>query len=157
MSTPLQTLLIQAQVLLQEGDAENALQRQVIELIGAALDRCNVLAAIGRDVNATAAEPIHIAVDGEIGATDLARRLARCGLALKHGERGQLVLVHGNGDADVARDKTRQLLFEAHGVIESARLALSSRLEGDVEMSVGSALEVAARLVDNAAAQLASD
>lgn len=50
--------------------------------------------------------------------------------------------------------RTRQLLFDAHAIIQVSIHALDSKLEGLDETSVIDALQVAGRLIDNVAAAM---
>jgi hypothetical protein len=159
MNAPsLEMLLHVARGLLEASATETELA-QVRQLIGAALDRCVVLDAIGRDMDtsmSTLGHPasVRLWLDGSLNAVDLARRLARGGLRIAETADG-VCLVPREGGADAGRSKTRAKLFQAHAIIETARLALASKLETvDIETTVGDALQGALRIVDDVAAAL---
>lgn len=70
--------------------------------------------------------PVNVWLDGGLNAVDLVRRLHRAGLELKN-EDGRVVLVLRSTDAPKSTTRTR--LFEAHAIIEAARLAVVSKIE----------------------------
>ena len=69
--------------------------------------------------------PIQVWIAGDFRAVELTRRLSRGGLQLKTDEQGNVLLVHADRD-DPPTLEARAQLFEAHAIVESARLAMAS-------------------------------